>query len=387
MLSSADTAVVLGREARTVDFGGLSKALRRRSMLVAGAGGRIGSTLCRTLAQFGVKRVAGFDSDEHALVDLLGSLDPKARSRFQEFLCNVRDRARLASVCKQIQPDLVVHAAAIKNLRFCERHAAECVLTNLVGVRNVADAAAQAGASLMVYVSSDKAAAPTSFVGACMRLAELHLAWRDQRALAEGGTLRHASVRLGNVFGSRGSVVGAFKRQIDAGGPVTLTDRAMRRHFMTAEEAVGVILLAAVSETAAGGAYVIDAGRPVFIRDIAARMIALSGKDIPIVVAPASDDEKFEEDLYDEHERVTHSGVDGVLRLQSTSLRPVTTADIDKLEDLAKAGDEALVRARVFALLAACLGPAREASAGRPVAQGAQSANLRLAGTHDVQPR
>ncbi|KAF0171187.1 MAG: O-antigen biosynthesis protein WbqV [Alphaproteobacteria bacterium] len=386
MMSTADTAVVLGREACALDLDAVAGVLRRRSVLVAGAGGRIGSTLCRTLAQIGVRRIAGFDSDEHALVDLLGSLAPKARTQFREFLCTVRDRARLATVVAQHQPDLIVHAAALKNLRFCERHAAECVLTNLVGVRNVAEAAAHGGGALMVYVSSDKAAAPTSFVGACMRLAELHLSWRDQCAVRDGGALRIASVRLGNVFGSRGSVVGAFRRQIDAGGPVTLTDSAMRRHFMTAEEAVGVILMAAASEKAAGGAYILDTGRPVFIRDIAARMVALSGKDIAIIVAPSGDSEKLEEDLYDEHERVTHSGVNGVLRLQSQSRRPVTTADIDALEALARAGDDAAVRTQVFALLNACLGAACQTMPPRPAAPDHKFAERAPADSHDAQP-
>ncbi|MBT9445602.1 MAG: polysaccharide biosynthesis protein [Hyphomonadaceae bacterium] len=354
-------AAVLGRSTRPIDLGSVRDFYRCRSVLVAGAGGRIGSALCRAIRHSGCQQISGLDCDEHALVDLLGVDGFASDERFKEFLCNVRDPARIAQIFTQRQPDIVLHAAALKPVAFCERHAAECVLTNLVGVRNMADAVERSGASMMVHVSSDKAAAPTSLVGACMRLAELHLTWRDRQALAHGGSARFATVRIGNVFGSRGSVIEAFARQIARGGPVTLTDRGMRRYFMTVEEAVGLILRAGASEATGGGTWLLDVGQPVYIRDVAARMIALSGKDIDIVACAPGESEKLEEDLYDAHERATHSGVEGVLRLDTLANRPVTKNDIDDLEALIRDGGGADVRARVFGLLSACLGETDQA--------------------------
>jgi O-antigen biosynthesis protein WbqV len=365
---AAEAASILGRPARRIELSGVRDFFRARSVLVAGAGGRIGSALCHAIADAGCRRLTGLDSDEHALVDLLASLGTDARARFEEALCTVRDPARLEAALLRRRPDVVVHAAAMKNITFCERHAAECVLTNLVGVGNMADAATASGASVMVFVSSDKAAAPSSLMGACMRLAELHLRWRDRISTAEGRALRFVAVRTGNVFGSRGSVVQTFRRQIATGGPVTLSHRAMRRYFMTVEEAVSLILMACATEATAGGAYLLDVGRPVLIRDLAARMIAHAGVEVDIVIGGAGDCEKFDEDLYDDFERATHSGVEGVLRLDSVARRPVTTEDIEGLAAIARSGDDAEVRRQVFSLLEACLGddPARAARATSP---------------------
>lgn len=344
---------VLGRAERTFDLDAVRDALAAKAVLVTGAGGVIGGAVLRKLLTFPVSRLAALDTNEHALVDLLGEVGRDADRRVTEFSANVRDAEVLSRRFGTFAPDIVIHAAALKHVDLGTRHPGEYVLTNLVGLVNVIDAAENAGASLVVLISADKAAAPTSVVGVCKRLGELYAQTVNAKNRAAGKPLRIVSVRLGNVLGAQQSVVTRFKRQIAAGGPVTLTHASMRRYFMSAHEAVSLILtvsMMSLRDTTLDR-FVLDMGRPIAIRALAEQMIARSGREISIVETGIREGEKLEEDLYDEFERLSHTGADGVLTLTSEGDRPIERRDIARLGRLAREGrDDELTRA-LFALL------------------------------------
>jgi len=363
----------LGRGARRLDLSRVKDTVAGASALVTGGGGSIGAALARALSAHSARTITALDSSEHALANLMSVSTDLDRPKLQEVIADVRDRARLARVLERSAPDIVFHAAALKHIHLGDRHPTECILTNLVGVKNTLDAAEANGAPLLVFISSDKAAAPTSVMGACKRLAELFLQGRN----AQLRPTRALTVRFGNVLGSQGSVVEVFERQISAGGPVTLTHRDMQRYFMTIEEAVGLILLAtaegAKSQEAAN--FLLDMGAPVKILHLAERMIKASGREIAIVETGPREGEKFDEELYDAYESLHPAGVDGLLAIRSHAARHVTDADVDRLEAIAHRGDENRARAAVFELLHACLGGSPATAAATAAAATAHTAS------------
>lgn len=344
----------LSRAPRRLDLSRAQDLLSGSNALVTGGGGSIGAALTRALCGLGSRGVASLDASEHALANLLATARDPERARICEVIANVREPDRIHDVVRRTAPDVVFHAAALKHVHLGDRHPTECILTNLVGVKNVLDAATAHGAPLFVFVSSDKAAAPTSVMGACKRLAELFIQGRN---VACAGP-RAISVRFGNVLGSQGSVVEIFERQIAAGGPVTLTHRHMQRYFMSIDEAVGLILLAASLgvQSTAPTSYLLDMGAPVKILHLAQRMIAASGRDIEIVETGVREGEKFDEELYDEFETLNHTDVEGLLAIRSHASRAPTDNEIDQLEAIARQGDETGARTAVFQLLNDCLG-------------------------------
>jgi FlaA1/EpsC-like NDP-sugar epimerase len=274
-----------------------------RRVLVTGAGGFIGSALSRLLAGLGVGLLCLLDHAENALyqadLDLQRS-SPKVRRR--AICCDVRDSRALGHRFAEVQPELVFHAAALKQLPLMEEHLREAVLTNTLGARNVIDAAAACGAATTVLISTDKAVRPESVLGATKRLAEAWCQTKDVESTAG----RFVAIRFGNVFGSSGSVAPLFRRQILAGGPVTLTDTGMRRYFMTAREAAELVLAAAAMASAEhaprGAVYALETGEPVAIADVARRLIEESRRDVPIVCVGARPGERLVEPLFDEGE-------------------------------------------------------------------------------------
>ena len=268
-----DVAVedLLGRSPVSLEKAQIRAALEGKTVLVTGAAGSIGSELCRQIARFRPAAIVGFDVAESPLFEIDRELRQSfPESPFHAEIGSVQNRARLDALLNQYQPGAVYHAAAYKHVPLMETHVFEAVENNIFGTYNLAAAAADHGVEDFVMISSDKAVRPTSIMGATKRAAELLLL-----ALQNGRT-KYVAVRFGNVLGSNGSVIPIFKKQIAAGGPVTVTHPEMRRFFMTIPEACQLVLeAAAIGE--GGQICVLEMGEPVKIVDLATNLILLSG--------------------------------------------------------------------------------------------------------------
>jgi len=287
---------LLHREPVNIDLKSIAGYLRGRVVLVTGAGGSIGSELCRQIAEFGPSRLVVLGHGENSIHKIWRELS----GSFPELdlaveIADVRDLPRIEYIFGRHRPAVVFHAAAHKHVPLMEMHPAEAVKTNVSGTRNVARAAHRSGTKTFILVSTDKAVNPSSVMGASKLLAELIIRQMNNYS----GTV-FAAVRFGNVLGSNGSVVQVFKDQIKQGGPVTVTHRKMTRYFMTIPEAVSLIIQAGA--LAGGGElFLLDMGDPVKIVDLACDMIRLSGyepgRDIDIVFTGIRPGEKLFEEL------------------------------------------------------------------------------------------
>ncbi len=286
---------LLGRNPVRLEVSRIRDALKGKVVLVTGAAGSIGSELCRQIARFQPAGIVGFEIAESPLFEI----DREMKQRFPQVpfypeIGNVQNRVRLDDVLCQYRPTIVYHAAAYKHVPLMETHVFEAVENNVFGTYNLAISAMKHGVEDFVLISSDKAVRPTNIMGTTKRVAELILL-----ALQNGRT-RFVAVRFGNVLGSNGSVIPIFKKQIAAGGPVTVTHPEMRRFFMTIPEACQLVLQA--SAVATGGQIcVLDMGQPVKIVDLARNLILLSGlkpeKDIKIQFTGMRPGEKLYEEL------------------------------------------------------------------------------------------
>lgn len=295
LLSEAD---LLGRDEVEVDVDSIAGYLRGRRVLVTGAGGSIGSELCRQLHRFGPEALFMLDRDESALHAVQLSLEGRALLDSESLiLADIRDADVISTVFERHRPHVVFHAAALKHLTLLERHPDEGRRTNVEGTANVLAAARRVGVEQFVNISTDKAANPTSVLGRTKHLAE------QLTAGAARATGRpYVSVRFGNVLGSRGSVLPTFRAQIEAGGPLTLTDPDVTRYFMTIPEAVRLVLQAGAIG-APGEVLILDMGEPVRIADLARRLIVHSGRNISIVHTGLRPGEKLHEQLVGASER------------------------------------------------------------------------------------
>jgi O-antigen biosynthesis protein WbqV len=347
---------LLGRPQAVLDRDGMARLVRGRRVLVTGAGGTIGAELARQIAALGPSRLALVDNSELALY----AIDIELRERFPAtvrlpLLRDVRDRGRIDAFVAADQPEIVFHAAALKHLSMVEANPIEGALTNVVGSRNVAEAARAHRVSLVVMISTDKAVNPTSVMGATKRLAEsfcqaLDLYEARRHGPAGPGT-RFVTVRFGNVLGSTGSVVPLFARQLAAGGPLTVTDPEVSRFFMTVREAVELVLQASALSPAAdppggrGKIFVLDMGEPVKIVDLARQMIRLAGlrpdRDIKLEFIGLRPGEKLREELFHAAEAVVPTGNPAIrLAAPRTADYQMLTRAIDELEEHARAGRE-----------------------------------------------
>jgi FlaA1/EpsC-like NDP-sugar epimerase len=288
---------LLGREAVQLDVRGLSDMLAGRCALVTGAGGSIGSELCRQLARFGVGRLVCLDMSEYAIYQLEQEIKTRHPDLPVLYLtANVREGDRLKALFEEHAPAVVFHAAAYKHVPLMEGdNAIEAVRTNVLGTLNAARAAAACRAQRFVLISTDKAVNPTNVMGASKRLAERVL----QNLARQYPATRMVAVRFGNVLGSSGSVVPRFAQQIAAGRPVTVTHPDIVRYFMTIPEAAQLVLQAGLMGDS-GEIYVLDMGEPVKIVELAHLMIRLSGKsedEIPVVFTGLRPGEKLFEEL------------------------------------------------------------------------------------------
>lgn len=286
---------LLGREPVTIDNCRLSAFIKGRCVMVTG-GGSIGSELCRQIAAYAPSKLVIVDIYENNAYEVQQELVRKYGKDldFEVYIGSVRDYDRMLALMKRTKPFLVVHAAAHKHVPLMEVSPAEAVKNNIFGTLNTARAAVKAGVSRFVMISTDKAVNPTNFMGATKRVCELII-----EAMNGRGTL-FSAVRFGNVLGSNGSVIPLFKKQIEEGGPVTVTHEDIIRYFMTIPEAVALVL-AAASMAHGGEIFVLDMGEPVKIIDLARKMISLSGfevgKDIEIKITGLRPGEKLYEEL------------------------------------------------------------------------------------------
>jgi FlaA1/EpsC-like NDP-sugar epimerase len=306
---------LLGRRQIDTNVDAVAGYLTGRRVLVTGAGGSIGSELCRQISKYSPAELIMLDRDESALHAVQLGLHGEARLDLPEVvLADIRDSETVSAIFQARRPDVVFHAAALKHVTMLEQYPDEGWKTNVLGTRNVLDAATAAGVSHFINVSTDKAADPVNVLGRTKRMAEQLTATYAQRNA--GAFL---SVRFGNVLGSRGSVLTTFAAQIARGGPVTVTDPEVTRFFMTIPEAVQLVIQAgAIGRD--GEALVLDMGEPVRIVDVARQLVALSGEDIEIVFTGLRPGEKLHEELFgsgetasrDAHPLISHVPVDAL---------------------------------------------------------------------------
>ena len=292
---------LLGREPVVLDEGGISECLSGKVVLVTGAGGSIGSELCRQVARFGPQRLVLYELSEFALYTIEQELSEKfPHIPLLRLIGDVKDLAHLRHTFARFKPQVVFHAAAYKHVPLMEEENAWAALrNNTLGTYHAALAAAEAGVERFVLISTDKAVNPTNVMGATKRAAELVISHMASVGAGQGHATRFMAVRFGNVLGSSGSVIPKFKEQIARGGPVTVTHPEITRYFMTIPEAARLVVqAAAIGET--GQVYVLDMGEPVKIVDLARDMIRLSGRapeEIRIEFSGLRPGEKLYEEL------------------------------------------------------------------------------------------
>jgi FlaA1/EpsC-like NDP-sugar epimerase len=293
-------ADLIGRKEIETDVESIAQYMRGRRVLVTGAGGSIGSELCRQIARYEPAELVLLDHDESNLLACQLTLDGVGRLESPNLVvASIRDRERIDDVFATHRPEVVFHVAALKHVPLLELNPGEAVSTNVAGTRNVLDAALRANVERFVNVSTDKAADPMNVLGRTKRIAERMTAHAGERA-----TGAYLSVRFGNVLGSRGSVLETFRAQIEAGGPVVVTSPTVTRFFMTCEEAVQLTIQAgAVGRS--GEVLVLDVGEPVRIADLAQRLVADAGREIEIVYTGLRLGEREHETLFGSDETPT----------------------------------------------------------------------------------
>ncbi len=313
---------LLGRPQARLDRDRVREMIAGKRVLVTGAGGSIGSELVRQIASYGPDSLTLLDAGEFQLYAIDMEMSEKYPDLPREsILGDVRDQTRINQVFAHYKPEIVFHAAAYKHVPLVEHNPNEGILTNTLGTRNVAEACRAHDVATMVLISTDKAVNPANVMGASKRLAECYCQALETLPSDQRGSTRFVTVRFGNVLGSTGSVVPLFKRQLEAGGPLTVTHEGITRYFMTIAEAVELVLQSAElgrrGVTEGGKIFVLDMGRPVKIIDLARQMILLSGlqpdKDVEIKVTGLRPGEKLYEELFHDSEPPVPTQTDGVL--------------------------------------------------------------------------
>jgi len=298
---------LLFRDAVSITSSQVEDYYRGKSVLVTGGGGSIGSGLCRQIAPLGPRRLVILDIYENNAYDIQQELTHKYGKdlTLETVIASVRDEERMEEIFAEVRPDIVFHAAAHKHVPLMEHSGCEAIKNNVFGTYNTANLAEKYGVKKFVLISTDKAVNPTSIMGASKRLCEMVIQCRTDSATA------FTAVRFGNVLGSNGSVIPLFKKQIAAGGPVTLTDKRIIRYFMTIPEAVGLVMETGAMAKA-GELFVLDMGKPVKILDLAENMIRLAGlrpyEDVDIVETGLRPGEKLYEELLMRTEELDRTG-------------------------------------------------------------------------------
>jgi FlaA1/EpsC-like NDP-sugar epimerase len=350
---------VLGREPVVMELDRVGAYLRGETVLVTGAGGSIGSELCRQIARVAPKRLILLDHAEDNLFEIQRELldDRHVQPEvLAAVLADCKEGERMREVLAEHAPSVVFHAAAYKHVGLMEANPVEAVRNNAIATRVVAHVAGEHGVERFVLVSTDKAVAPATVMGASKALAEFAL----EAATARFPKTAYTAVRFGNVLGSSGSVVPIFRRQIARGGPVTVTDERMTRYFMTIPEAVQLIIRAGslAEQPRHTAVFVLDMGEPVRIVELARAMIELSGldpeRDIDIEIVGRRAGEKLHEELFNEYERRRATGAEKILLAEREPLEPeAVEAMFEEINLLVLEGDAAGLAAKVAELSAA----------------------------------
>jgi len=332
---------VLGREPVEVDLEATAAYLKGETVLVTGAGGSIGSELCRQIARVGPQRLILVDQGETALFEIERELvDERGFAASIPVLADCKSRTKMNQVFERYQPGVVFHAAAYKHVPLMEANPLESVRNNALGTKVLVEAAAEHGAKRFVLISTDKAVNPKTVMGQSKALCEWIV---EAYGAREDVSTRYVAVRFGNVLGSSGSVIPIFRRQIAKGGPVTLTHPEMTRYFMTIPEAASLVVQAG-SIGGRGDVFVLDMGDPVRILDLAMQMIRLSGKDpehdIDIEIVGSRPGEKLHEELWGEREVAEPTLHPKIMRVSGPIVDAVWLQDeLAELERLVREGE------------------------------------------------
>jgi FlaA1/EpsC-like NDP-sugar epimerase len=346
---------VLGREPVEVDLESTAAYLREQTVLVTGAGGSIGSELCRQIVRVGPQRLVLLDQGETALFEIERELvDERGFAACIPVLADCKSRTKMQQIFERYRPAVVFHAAAYKHVPLMEANPLESVRNNALGTRVVADAAVASGAQRFVLVSTDKAVNPKTVMGQSKALCEWIV---EAYGAREDVPTRFVAVRFGNVLGSSGSVIPIFRRQIAKGGPVTLTHPDMTRYFMTIPEAASLVVQAGAIG-GRGDVFVLDMGEPVRIIDLAMQMIRLSGKDpehdIDIEIVGTRPGEKLHEELWGQGETAVPTQHPKIMRVSG----PIVDAgwlqdELAELERLVREGETLEVVSRLATMMRA----------------------------------
>lgn len=302
---------LLGRDPVHLDNKNINSLIKNKTVLVTGGGGSIGSELCRQIVKYDLKRLVILDIYENNLYDIEMELRAEyPKLNLEAIVASVRDKARLNNVFETYKPEIVFHAAAHKHVPLMEKSPLEAIHNNVFGTYNVVNCADEYGVEKFVLISTDKAVSPTNIMGASKRVCEMIVQAKNKVSKTE-----YVAVRFGNVLGSNGSVIPLFKKQIERGGPVTVTHKDITRFFMTIPEAVQLILQA-VTYAKGGEIFVLDMGEPVKIYDLAVSLIKLLGYepnvDIPIEITGLRPGEKLYEEILMSEEGLTSTKHDKI---------------------------------------------------------------------------
>lgn len=327
---------LLGREPVHLDNKNINSLIKNKTVLVTGGGGSIGSELCRQIVKYDPKRLVILDIYENNLYDIEMELRAEyPKLNLEAIVASVRDKARLSNVFETYKPEIVFHAAAHKHVPLMEKSPLEAIKNNVFGTYNVVNCADEYGVEKFVLISTDKAVNPTNIMGASKRVCEMIVQAKNKVSNTE-----YAAVRFGNVLGSNGSVIPLFKKQIERGGPVTVTHKDITRFFMTIPEAVQLILQA-VTYAKGGEIFVLDMGEPVKIYDLAVSLIKLLGYepnvDIPIEITGLRPGEKLYEEILMSEEGLTSTKHNKIFITEPMSITMEELEEkLEKLKELLK---------------------------------------------------
>jgi FlaA1/EpsC-like NDP-sugar epimerase len=359
---------VLGREPVRMELERVGAYLSGQVVMVTGAGGSIGAELCRQIARVAPRKLVLLDHAEDNLFDICRELEEDRHFHGSvAVLADCKEEERVREVLREHRPQVIFHAAAYKHVGMMEANPVEAVRNNALATRVVARVAGEARVGTFVLISTDKAVAPATVMGASKALAE----WAVEAAAAGWPGTRYATVRFGNVLGSSGSVVTIFRRQIAQGGPLTVTDPKMTRYFMTIPEAVQLVIRAGSLPAASGAVFVLDMGEPVRIMDLAEQMIGLSGlepeRDIAIEIVGRRPGEKLHEDLFNPYEVPQPTPAEKILRAERAPLEVEwVEATFGEINLLVLEGDAAGLAAKVAELSSVRVGAAAVGEGARP---------------------
>lgn len=306
---------IIGRQAIKINFAEVEEYIRNKKVLVTGAGGSIGSEICRQVIKLSPKELLLLGRGENSIYEIYEEL----REDFPEIplkrlIGDIADSKRMEMIFEEFRPDIVFHAAAHKHVDIMQENPVEAFRVNSFGTKIMADLSEKFGVDRFIFISTDKAVNPTSIMGLSKRLGEIYI-----RSIGKNSRTKFGIVRFGNVFGSRGSVPLKFKKQIESGGPVTITDPRMKRFFMTIPEAVALVLQAG-AYAQNGNLFVLDMGEQILIEDLAREMILMAGlvpdQDIKIVYTGMRPGEKLYEELFLENEKAVNTSHPKILLVE-----------------------------------------------------------------------